>query len=85
MIDPDQLARLAQRLVERYRDAELAAFALVARRLAKRLDAEEWAAYQQLQATGLSRDVRRIVEVLAKGRDAEVAALVSAAARRRSS
>ena len=80
MIDPDQLARLAQRLVERYRDAELAAFALVARRLAKRLDSEEWAAYQQLQATGLSRDARRIVEVLAKGRDAEVAALVTAAA-----
>ena len=80
MIDPDQLARLAQRLVERHRDAELAAFALVARRLAKRLDSEEWAAYQQLQATGLSRDARRIVEVLAKGRDAEVAALVTAAA-----
>jgi hypothetical protein len=80
VIDPDQLARTAQRLVERYRDAELAAFALVARRLAKRLDSEEWAAYQHLQATGLSRDARRIVEVLAKGRDAEAAALVSAAA-----
>ena len=80
VIDPDQLARLAQRLVERHRDAELAAFALVARRLAKRLDSEEWAAYQQLQAAGLSRDVRRIVQVLAKGRDAEVAALVTAAA-----
>ena len=80
MIDPEQLARIAQRLVERYRDAELAAFALVARRLAKRLDSEEWAAYQQLQAAGLSRDVRRIVQALAKGRDAEVAALVTAAA-----
>ncbi len=80
MIDPDQLARLAQQLVERYRGAELAAFALVARRLAKWLDSEEWAAYQQLQAAGLSRDVRRIVQALSKGRDAEVASLVSVAA-----
>ena len=67
VIDPEQLARLAQRLVERYRDAELAAFALVARRLAKRLDSEEWAAYQQLQAAGLSRDARRIVRGARQG------------------
>jgi len=80
VIDPEQLSRLAQRLVGRCRDAELAAFALVARRLAKRLDADEWAAYQQLQAAGLSRDARRIVRALAEGRDAEVAALVTAAA-----
>ena len=80
MVDPDQLARLTQRLVERHRDAELAAFTLVARRLAKRLDSDQWAAYQQLQAAGLSRNVRRIVQGLVKGRDAEVAALVTAAA-----
>jgi hypothetical protein len=80
VVDPEQLALLAQRIVGRYRDAEVAAFALVARRLEKRLDSEEWAVYQQLQVAGLSRDVRRIVEVLAKGRDVEVAALVTAAA-----
>ena len=80
VVDPDQLARLTQQLVERHRDAELAAFTLVARRLAKRLDSDQWAAYQLLHAAGLSRDARRIVQALAKGRDGEVAALATAAA-----
>ncbi len=47
MIDPEQLPRLAHRLVEQYREVETLAFALTTRRLAKDLDAEDWAAGQR--------------------------------------
>jgi hypothetical protein len=79
-IDPQELTRLAQRLVGRYRDVELRAFLLISRRLTHRLEADDWAAFQQLQASGLSADVRDLVRSLARGRDREAAALVSAAA-----
>lgn len=79
-IDPQELARLAQRLVVRYRDLELSVFLLISRRLTRRLGAEDWAAYQQLEASGLAADVRSLVRSLARSRDREVAALVSAAA-----
>lgn len=80
MIDPQELARLAERMVERYRDVELAAFVLIARRLTRRIDSEEWGAYQQLQASDLRADVRRLMRSIASGRDREVTALVMAAA-----
>jgi hypothetical protein len=79
-LDPQELTRLAQRIVDRYRDAELRAFLLISRRLARRLEADDWAAYQQIQASGLSADVRDLMRSLARGRDREVATLVSAAA-----
>ena len=80
MIDPQELARHAQRLVQRYRDVELRAFLLIAQRLTQRLGAEEWAAYQQTQVTGLAADVRALVRALARDRDRDVAALVSVTA-----
>ncbi len=79
MVDPEQLARLARRLVEQYREVETLAFALITRRLAKDLGADDWAAKRLAESAVLRAEVRTVVRRLGRCRTAEVASLLAAA------
>ncbi len=79
VIDPEQLARLAHRLVEQYREVETLAFALITRRLAKDLGAEDWAGRRLAESAALRTEVRSLVRHLGRRRAAEVASLLTAA------
>jgi hypothetical protein len=79
VIDPEQLAGLARRLVEQYREVETLAFALITRRLAKNLGAEDWAAKRLAESGLLRAEVRSLVRQLGRRRAGEVASLLAAA------
>lgn len=78
-IDPQQLYGLTQRVVDHYRDAQLAIVTLLATRVKRGIDTDEWAGRQLADSPRLQRDVRRIVAGLQRHRASAVAEALGAA------
>ncbi len=68
LIDPEKLANLAQKLVERANSVQLTLVALLAHRLKRDMGSDEWASLRTAEALDIERRARRIVAKARRGR-----------------
>jgi len=79
IIDPDKIAELAHKLIEHSHGLHLALIVLIAGRLKRGLDDDDWAARRSAETADVEREAKRLVAGGAQGRRSEAIAAVTAA------